>query len=225
MNISKKIQKKFDEHNITSSNISGEMYHSIFLSVMIAESTDTTMYVLGVSNTLFGLFNLAQVYRLKRKNSNESSEKLETLVQEIAIGETLKIIIPLAYLACFSIAYVSPNADILGNIKNSYWQFKAVDDMSTAVTKLLILGAIESSIALISCLFLYFILNINICHVYIFLCKEYGRFFTWQTAFILKYLFCWISIGCALDLTFQFDWLMDAEKWEKMMNKTVDGAA
>ena len=225
MNISKKIQKKFDEHNITSSNISGEMYHSIFLSVMIAESTDTTMYVLGVSNTLFGLFNLAQVYRLKRKNSNESSEKLETLVQEIAIGETLKIIIPLAYLACFSIAYVSPNADILGNIKNSYWQFKAVDDMSTAVTKLLILGAIESSIALISCLFLYFILNINICHVYIFLCKEYGRFFTWQTAFILKYLFCWISIGCALDLTFQFDWLMDAEKWEKMMNKTVEGAA
>ena len=94
MYISKTSQKKFDGHNITSSNISGEMYHSIFLSVMIAESTDMTMYVLGVSNTLFGLLNLTQVYRLKRKSSNESSEKLETLVQEIAIGETLKIIIP-----------------------------------------------------------------------------------------------------------------------------------
>ena len=201
-------------------SFSGEMYHSIFLSVMIAGSTDMTMYVLGALNTLLGLFNLIQVYRLKRKNNNESSDELATLVQEIAIGETLKIIIPLAYLACFSIAYVSPNADILGNVKNSYWHFQAVDDLSAAVIKLLIIVAIESSIALISCLFLYFITNINVCHVYIFLCKEYGRFFTWQTAFILKYLFCWISISCAIDLTFQFDWLLDREKWENMMNKT-----
>ena len=192
------------------------MYHSIFLSVMIAESTDMTMYTLGVSETLLGLFTLMQAYRLKRKNSKE----LTTLVQHIVIGETLKIIIPSAYLACFSIAYVGPNANILGNVKNSYWQFKAVDDLMMPVTMLLILLAIDGSIALVSCLFLYFILNINVFNVYIFLCKEYGKIFTWQTAFILKYLFCWISVGCALDLTFQFNWLTDAEKWGKMMNNT-----
>ena len=192
------------------------MYHSIFLSVMIAESTDMTMYTLGVSETLLGLFTLMQAYRLKRKNSKE----LTTLVQHIVIGETLKIIIPSAYLACFSIAYVGPNANILGNVKNSYWQFKAVDDLMMPVTMLLILLAIDGSIALVSCLFMYFILNINVFNVYIFLCKEYGKIFTWQTAFILKYLFCWISVGCALDLTFQFNWLTDAEKWGKMMNNT-----
>ena len=201
---------------------SGAMYHSIFLSVMIAESTDMTMYALGVSETLLGLFTLAQAYRLQRKNSNESFAELTTLVQQIVIGETLKILIPSAYLACFSIAFVGPNADILGNVKNSYWQFKAVDDLMTPVKMLLILMAIDGSIALISCLFLYFILNINVLHVYIFLCKEYGRIFTWQTAFILKYLFCWISVGCALDLTFQFDWLTDAEKWEKMMMNNTE---
>ena len=91
------------------------MYLNIFLSVMIAESTDTTMYVLGVSSPLFSLLSLIQAYRLKRKNSND---ELATLVQEIVIGETLKIIIPLAYLAVFAIAYVSPNADVLGNVKN-----------------------------------------------------------------------------------------------------------
>ena len=183
---------------------------------MIAESTDMTMYTLGVSETLLGLFTLMQAYRLKRKNSKE----LTTLVQHIVIGETLKIIIPSAYLACFSIAYVGPNANILGNVKNSYWQFKAVDDLMMPVTMLLILLAIDGSIALVSCLFMYFILNINVFNVYIFLCKEYGKIFTWQTAFILKYLFCWISVGCALDLTFQFNWLTDAEKWGKMMNNT-----
>ena len=205
------------------------MYLNIFLSVMIAESTDTTMYILAVSSPLFSLLNLIQAYRLKRKNSND---ELATLVQEITIGETLKIIIPLAYLAVFAIAYVSPNADVLGNVKNSYWQFTAVDDLSAAVTKLLILVAIDSSIALISCLSLYFILNINVCHVCVFLCKEYGKIFTWHTTYILKYIFCWISVACALDLTFQFDWLTDTEKWErmmneteKMMNETVEGVA
>ena len=196
------------------------MYHSIFLSVMIAESTDMTMYILGVSETLLGLFTLSQAYRLKKKNSKESFAELSTLVQQIVIGETLKIIIPSAYLACFSIAFVGPNADILGNVKNSYWQFNAVDDLSKPITMLFFLLAIDSSIALVSCLFLHFILDINVFYVYIFVCKAYGKIFTWQTAFILKYLFCWISVGCALDLTFQFDWLTDAETWEKMMNNT-----
>ena len=86
------------------------MYLNIFLSVMIAESTEMTMYILAVSSPLFSLLNLIQVYRLKKQNSND---ELATLVQEITIGETLKIIIPLAYLAVFAIAYVSPNEYIL----------------------------------------------------------------------------------------------------------------
>ena len=86
------------------------MYLNIFLSVMIAESTEMTMYILAVSSPLFSLLNLIQAYRLKRQNSND---ELATLVQEITIGETLKIIIPLAYLAVFAIAYVSPNEYIL----------------------------------------------------------------------------------------------------------------
>ena len=194
----------------------GTIYHSIFLSVIVANLTSLTMYTLAVLEVFLGMFLLTKAYRLK-KSSVESTAELATLVQQIVIFESLKIIIPLAYLGCFSVAFVGPNADTLGNVKNSYWQFQAVENLWTPTKMLLILVAIDIFISLLTGLVMYFLLKINLLHVYVHICKEYGNIFTWQTAYILKYLFCWISVGCALDLTFQFDWISNKEKWRNMI--------
>ena len=190
--------------------------------MIVANVTILTMGVLAVSELLLGLYFLGKAYRLKKKIRTQSFEDFSTLVQQIVINESQKIVIPLAYLACFSIAFIGPNADTLGNVQNGYWQFQAVEDLWTPVKNLLILVSIDSSITLFFGLFFYLVLEVNVIHVFLHICEEYGRIFTWQTAYILKYLFCWISIGCALDLTFQFDWLFDAENWKNMIsNQTM----
>ena len=49
------------------------------------------------------------------------AEALKILV----LCETLEFIMPLGYMACFVVAYYGPNADVLGNVKNDYWQYVA----------------------------------------------------------------------------------------------------
>ena len=145
-------------------------------------------------------------------------------VQILVIGESLEIIIPLAYLLCFVAAFYGPNADILGNVKNGYWQYQAVDDLWGTVSNLLFLVTFDFISLVIAGIFLFISSNINLFHVYLHLMKEYGVVFSIHQAYLLEYLFCTIAIACAFDFTFQFDWVLDPEKWEDITasaNKTV----
>ena len=47
------------------------------------------------------------------------AEALKVLV----LAETLEFIMPLGYMSCFIVAYFGPNANVLGNVKNGYWQY------------------------------------------------------------------------------------------------------
>ena len=67
---------------------------------------------------------ISMTWRAKRNITEKSLQKLKKSVQILVLAESLEIVIPLAYLVCFVIAYYGPNADILGNIKNGYWQYQ-----------------------------------------------------------------------------------------------------
>ena len=38
--------------------------------------------------------------------------------------ETIEVLLPIAYSLSFLIAYYGPNAEVLGNVKNEYWQYE-----------------------------------------------------------------------------------------------------
>lgn len=100
-------------------------YHMIFLSVCVGGiATDLTLYILVGIDLIINIFFVIQTWRAKRNPTEKNVEKLMKSVQILVLAESLEIIIPLAYLLCFIIAYHGPNAEILGNIKNSYWQYQ-----------------------------------------------------------------------------------------------------
>ena len=100
-------------------------YHMIFLSVCVGGlATDATLYVLIAIDFVINIYFVVISWRAKRNHTEESLQKLMKSVQILVLAESLEIVIPLAYLLCFIIAYHGPNADILGNIKNSYWQYQ-----------------------------------------------------------------------------------------------------
>ena len=49
---------------------------------------------------------------------------LAVSVQLLLLAESSEIVLPLAYLLCFTAAFYGPNAFQLGNVRNSYWLYK-----------------------------------------------------------------------------------------------------
>ena len=100
-------------------------FHMIFVSVCVGGiATDATLYTLIASDFIINNYFAVMTWRAKRNATEKSLQKLKTSVQILVLSECLEIVIPLAYLLCFVIAYYGPNADILGNIKNDYWQYQ-----------------------------------------------------------------------------------------------------
>ena len=193
--------------DIVSTNLA-ITYHSLFLSVCIANSaTDMTIWVLLGIDFLINIFFTVRIYRLKKNLSARNLEKICELVQVLVLTEFLEMVIPLGYLMCLVAAYYGPNAHILGNIKNSYWQYQEVGSMWHCFSNLIILISIDSLSFIMSFAMLYFVSSINLFKVLLHLQTEYGLVFAIHQAFLLEYLFCTIAIACAFDFTLQFGWL------------------
>ena len=99
-------------------------FHMVFVSVCVG-GVATWPFLITLIEIDFIINNYFAVmtWRAKR-NSEKSLPKLKKSVQMLVLSESLEIIIPLSYLLCFVAAYYGPNADILGNIKNGYWQYQ-----------------------------------------------------------------------------------------------------
>ena len=196
-----------DSNLVVSTSIS-MTFHTLFLSVCIADSaTNQTIILLLLIDFLIKVGIVFKIYQLKRDHDEQNVNKICELVQILVLTELFEIIIPLGYVLCLLAAYFGPNAHLLGNIKNSYWQFHQLSNIEISFINLLLLIAIDSVYFSVSFIVLYYVSNINIFKVLLYLLDEYGIIFAIHQAFLLEYLFCTIAIACAFDFTLEFNWI------------------
>ena len=82
--------------------------------------------------------------------------------------------VPIAYLMCFISAYLGPNCELIGNVGNSYWQYRAVDDFKHTILYVSVLFFIDL-LSLVICVYLLWnFCKINIIQSYIKVQKEFG---------------------------------------------------
>ena len=100
-------------------------FHMVFVSVCVGGvATWPFLITLIEMDFIINNYFAVMTWRGRRNFTQKSLQKLKKSVQILVLSESLEIVIPLAYLLCFVIAYYGPNADILGNIKNGYWQYQ-----------------------------------------------------------------------------------------------------
>ena len=98
-------------------------------------------------------------------------------VHELVIGELVNFVVPSCYLLCFLIAYYGPNADIIGDIKNGYWQYSAVGDVMRSISRLCAFWLIDASSLFICMTILWKFCRLNLFKVYAALQIEFGKGF------------------------------------------------
>ena len=94
----------------------------------------------------------------------------------LALREFLEILVPTVYLCSFVIAYYGPNAHLIGNVKNDYWQFERVTDLTKKLENVLILLAIELSRGIIFGITLWHFCRLNMYLAYCYIVRHYGLF-------------------------------------------------
>ena len=90
----------------------------------------------------------------EREHEKRFMEMKEDTLCLFAI-ETVEFVVPLVYFITFLMAFYGPNGDIIGNIRNSDWQYKEVEDVLSFIENLIMMFLVDFTSFIISGLVLW----------------------------------------------------------------------
>ena len=156
--------------------------HQLFLAYTIGSSATlaTSAIILGTDFVINTFTCLRIIYARKKEPAN--IEKQLELIQELVVSEMIEFMVPILYLLVFISAYYGPNAKLIGNVGNSFWQYTAVQDFRHTIEFIVIFFTIDFSSTVISTFLLWMLCRINLLRVYSALQNEFGLSFMAATA-------------------------------------------
>ena len=149
--------------------------HAIVVgSFMSSVPNSLVSYVLMGADFLINVLLCLWIVWSKVKHPDKIHSQID-LLQELAIAELTEFHAPLSLIVTISLAYFGPNATILGNISNDYWQYEAIEDINGYMANLGLFFMIEFSCAIVTTIILWFTCRINLCKAFVELQEEFGK--------------------------------------------------
>jgi hypothetical protein len=175
-----------EQSMIISITLLWDTRHSLFCSYTIGGSIAnfSTEVVMLVTDFLTNVYISVRIAWLNKAHPNSEKKQIELLI-DLIIAELVEFVVPLVYLLSFCTAYFGPNASIIGNIKNDYWQFEQVRDVGHTVGSILIFFLIDASSLVVSSFILWRFCRINLYRAFEVLQKEFGVLFAMNLATLL----------------------------------------
>ena len=148
--------------------------HSLFLTYTLGSVATilTSGIVLG-SDFMINVFTCLWIIRKKKKDPENIDQQIE-LAQLLVVYEMVEFVVPLSYLLCFLIAYFGPNADLIGDVGSSYWQYNAVKDVWHVIKLVSIFFCIDVGSIIINTSMLWYFSQINLWRIFLALQHEFG---------------------------------------------------
>ena len=155
--------------------------HSFFLAYTVGSIATTTSVAMIIGADFFiNLSHGLRVIYLWKKNdrTRNNVEKQIGLLQTLVINEMVEFWSPVCYLLCFITAYYGPNAWLIGDIGNGYWQFTEISDVEHTITVVAIFLFVDLGSLFVCTIILWMICRINLYKVFGALQKEFGFVFS-----------------------------------------------
>lgn len=183
--------------------------HSLFLAYTVGSiATLASSVVIICADLLINIAHCMRIIYLRYKEeARETTGRQIKLLQELAIAEITELLVPLCYLLCLLMAYYGPNSDIIGNIKNSYWQYNAIEEINHSIQYLSTFFFVDFFGLLICFYLLRRTSGINLYKVCAALIDEFKMPFAIGFGMFFNGYFALNMISSANDLTLCFDWI------------------
>ena len=173
------------ENNLNAIGITtiyGATVYKIVVVILIGSKANiVTGYCILAIQFLMNMYLCVKIIRLHRQSVEDISQtenllkrKDECLVK-LMLNEIVESLTPIMFIIAFMFAYFGPNAKIIGNIQNGYWQFKAVNDIHAYLIGILYTATVDLSSVVISLHLLWGFCRIDGLK---FVIKNIGRFGT-----------------------------------------------
>ena len=151
--------------------------HSLFLAYIVGNvATTVTAALILALDFMINVYLTVRIIRIRRSRPDMSVKAID-LLQELVISEMVEFMVPVFYLFVFIAAYYGPNAKIIGNIGNSYWQFNAVKDVGKTIEFISMFFFIDFCSVILCTYLLWNFCQINILRPFVSLQKEFGMVF------------------------------------------------
>ena len=129
------------------------------------------MYCIFGIESLLHFYSCYQIIKLRRKidakdsPNDDQKENIKDCVLDLIQSETIEVVASLAYSITLAVAYHGPNATILGNVKNSYWTYKEIEDINISLALVFQIAFMDLGIGIICGIILWIFCRINISHI------------------------------------------------------------
>ena len=144
-------------------------YTALYVAIKLGQTAtqETSVLILLIDFILNIYSSLMIVNKYRSTTIDDSSQRrhlkeLDYLVSKLILVELLEVLVPVSYVITVLIAYYGPNAEILGNIRNDYWQYESIDDIWETVTDVLIMFIFDGLSAVISGFMLWRVCSIDV---------------------------------------------------------------
>ena len=171
--------------------------HCVFLCVMLGTvATDATSWIILGIDFMINICICLKIIWIRKKNCYDEKKENEMVSSLITLvmNELVEVVVPSTYLICFIMAYYGPNGDLIGNVRNGYWNYTPVSDIEHYIGNLLKFLFVDSMSLVISALLLWRVCRINIIRAYMHLQKEFWLTLAVTTAFNVNMVSCKMQI-------------------------------
>ena len=159
-----------------------------YLVTVVEETTSWVLVIVDFSINTYICLRVVWLNKKEKRNRRRSPLKIEkqvNLLQDLAIYELVEFQAPLAFVLVLTVAYFGPNAELFGNVGNSYWKYQRIEDFPGTLINMMFLFAVDFGSTILSSLMLWWSCRINLWKAFVVLQKEFGTAFSVLLGYIV----------------------------------------
>ena len=213
-----------NERANVSLTVSLNLSYGLFVALFLVGARSSTVFCLVTVDILMQMNMTYQIVQLHKKiatlgNQQSRIDKRKAILK-LLLSELCEWLVPLAYAICFAMAYYGPNAYLLGNVRNGYWQFKAVQNTSWTFLVMLCLFAMDICCLLINSSVIWIFCKVNMFKEFCILMQKFWYIMALKLTMEIYFKFLANDVNLAYDATTKFAWISSDKSFTTISNST-----
>ena len=129
------------------------------------------------------IYHCIKIVRTNKTNPSAVTSQID-LLQDLSLAELAEFQSPLSTTIIFAVAFYTPVGSLIGNIRNDYWAFEAVEDINDAFTNMALFFFVDLASTIATYVLLRVYCKINYLKIVAEIQKEFFGIFILYLAFL-----------------------------------------
>lgn len=158
--------------------------------VLTIYATKATEYMLLGINFSINLWLCYKVIQLDRKVSgtdvDDNEKEKKKALTELILNEFVEVLVPVAFLGTYCIAYFGPNYDKIGNVGCKVWRFKRIERLQESLFPVAEMALIDTGSVILAGISLRWFCKINLWYEYCLTIRKYWIYMAFRGGFCIS---------------------------------------